>query len=310
MVVDYYFKATCTSTLGTLILPFADLGSGTQYKYLGNYGSCDSTPCDQNIPAPTNPFTSISKTANPSWLPSGGTTQFTVRIANTTAFDSYIDKITDLLPSGVTYGTLVNGASCANGAANTTEVTAANSLSISTDAGNTVTFQAFPTVFNPTTGQTTGGYKVLAGYTLYLCYTATVQNFDGDYINSVNLWVGTTSEGPAHSTVTVGKLTPTITTDIHNAAHTIVTSVPAGATVHDSATVSGTGAAPTGTVDFTWYSTLNCTGAPTAAGSVAISGGTAHPSNSEGPLNAGSYSFKAHYNGDANYKPGNSACER
>jgi len=35
----------------------------------------------------------------------------------------------------------------------------------------------------------------------------------------------------------------------------------------------------------------------------------AHPSDSEGPLNAGSYSFRAHYEGDDNYNPSTSDCE-
>ena len=48
----------------------------------------------------------------------------------------------------------------------------------------------------------------------------------------------------AASQTLVTQLTATTTTDIHNAAHQIVTVVPAGTTVHDSVTVSAPPAAP------------------------------------------------------------------
>src|SRR2546422_7979209 len=43
------------------------------------------------------------------------------------------------------------------------------------------------------------------------------------------------------------KVGPTITTEIHDANHTVVTAGPIGTTVHDKATVSGTAGAPPGT---------------------------------------------------------------
>ena len=114
----------------------------------------------------------------------------------------------------------------------------------------------------------------------------------------------------ADEPVTTNKATPTLTTDIHNdASHAIVTSVSAGSTVHDKASISG-GLNPSGSVDFTFYSSGDCTTGGAAAGSgIPLVSGVAHPSSSEGPLNAGSYSFKAHYNGDANNNAVDSACE-
>src|SRR2546427_209729 len=53
----------------------------------------------------------------------------------------------------------------------------------------------------------------------------------------------------------VTALTPTAATEIHNASHAVVTSVPAGSTVHDKATVSGSFGTPTGTVTFTFFTT-------------------------------------------------------
>jgi hypothetical protein len=104
---------------------------------------------------------------------------------------------------------------------------------------------------------------------------------------------------------------PTVTTEIHrDPGHTATTSVPAGSSVHDKATVSGSVGTPTGTVDFTFYTTGDCTWTGKPAGTVALDGtGVADPSASQGPLAAGSYSFKARYNGDARYFAKDGPCE-
>src|SRR5207244_6010202 len=90
-----------------------------------------------------------------------------------------------------------------------------------------------------------------------------------------------------------------------------VTSVPLGTTVHDRATVSGlTGFTPTGSVDFTFYANGSCSGTGSSAGTVALdANGVADPSQSRGPLAAGAYSFRANYNGDANYGQADGPCE-
>src|SRR5437867_8662389 len=112
--------------------------------------------------------------------------------------------------------------------------------------------------------------------------------------------------------LTVEALTPTALTEIHDANHTTVVIVPAGTTVHDKATLTGAFGTPTGTVTFTFFTASSaCTGASVAAGTVALdASGVAHPSTSQGPLSAGSYSFRAHYNGeDPNYAATDSPCE-
>jgi Bacterial Ig-like domain (group 3) len=89
-----------------------------------------------------------------------------------------------------------------------------------------------------------------------------------------------------------------------------VTSVPPDSTVHDQAVVSGTGPdIPTGTVTFTFFTSGDCTTGAQSAGMVTLVGGVAHPSDASGPLGAGSYAFRAHYNGDSNYAESTSACE-
>src|SRR5256886_1774081 len=101
----------------------------------------------------------------------------------------------------------------------------------------------------------------------------------------------------------VTALTPTALTEIHNASHNVVVAVPAGTTVHDKATLAGAFGTPTGTVTFTFFTTSStCTGTSVGSGTVTLdASGVAHPSASQGPLSAGSYSFIAHYNGDPNY---------
>ncbi len=106
ITVDYYFQVVCVSATATSLSPWADMVSGTQQKYTGNYTeppTCASTPCDTSAPAPTNPFT-ITKSVTPTNLPAGGTATYTVSVNNTSAFDTFIDKIVDVLPAGVTYG--------------------------------------------------------------------------------------------------------------------------------------------------------------------------------------------------------------
>jgi hypothetical protein len=105
-------------------------------------------------------------------------------------------------------------------------------------------------------------------------------------------------------------LTPTVTTEIHDVTEAVVISVLLGATVHDLASVTGVGPVPTGIVDFTFYPNGSCTPVGSSAGSIALDGfGIAHPSDGRMPLVAGSYSFRALYNGDGNYLPAGSACE-
>src|SRR3989449_1008143 len=124
---------------------------------------------------------------------------------------------------------------------------------------------------------------------------------------------GNYTSGPKPCEVlTVTERTPTVGTEIHDPSHNVGTSVPAGATGHDKAKVSGSFGTPTGTVTFTFFTASSvCTGASVGSGTVALdASGVAHPSASQGPLSAGAYSFRAHYNGeDPNYGPADSPCE-
>lgn len=104
-------------------------------------------------------------------------------------------------------------------------------------------------------------------------------------------------------------ISPSITTEIHDASHTPVNSAPIGTVVHDKATVTGTVGIPTGNVNFTVYTDQICSAGATFAGAVPLNGaGVADPSNTA-TLTSTGLSYLAHYNGDANYTAADGPCE-
>jgi hypothetical protein len=116
--------------------------------------------------------------------------------------------------------------------------------------------------------------------------------------------------------LTVNKGDLDIVTYIHNAAHGVVTEVPVGGTVHDTATFSGAvaGIAPDpDAVGFAWYTTIDCTGEGTLKSNTGEDEDSGDPrSEAVGPLASGAYSFRARFAGDDNYNavPGSDvACE-
>ena len=95
----------------------------------------------------------------------------------------------------------------------------------------------------------------------------------------------------------------TTTTEVHNAANAVVTTVAAGSTVHDFVAVTGVAGSPppTGTVRLEWFTNRSCTGTPAAtAPSITLgSGGTVDATGfPQGPLAVGQYGYRAHYLGD------------
>ena len=110
-----------------------------------------------------------------------------------------------------------------------------------------------------------------------------------------------------------------ITTNVRDAQGNDVTNgtVTAGAVVHDEATVTKTAGtpasvpAPTGTVTFTLYGSGSCTGTVVAtdANKPLNGSGVATSADFTTPTAGGSFSYLAHYNGDANYPAKNAACE-
>ncbi len=84
-----------------------------------------------------------------------------------------------------------------------------------------------------------------------------------------------------------------------------------GASAFDTMTLAGNGmATPTGTVTYSFYNNGTCTNSPEATDPVIVSSnGTVPNSIDEGPLSAGSYSYRATYGGDANNTAVTSSCE-
>jgi hypothetical protein len=121
------------------------------------------------------------------------------------------------------------------------------------------------------------------------------------------------NSGAGSQTIVTG-LPSTTTTDIHNAAHQIVTAVPVGTTVHDLVTVSG-GAGnpvPTGNVTVDWFLNGTCTlpAQSTSASTPLGPAGTADVTAFEFTVNApAARAFRAHYAGDQFYLASDGPCE-
>ena len=83
-----------------------------------------------------------------------------------------------------------------------------------------------------------------------------------------------------------------------------------GATAQDTATVTGDGGTPSGTVTYALYPNGSCSGTATSTETKTLANdGSVPDSSATGPLNAGSYSYQATYSGDANYTARTADCE-
>ena len=195
----------------------------------------------------------------------------------------------------------------------------------------TITFQLFPPADptcagSPVFAEAVGvsGNGLYATSTGYVSTTAGTYHWTATYSGDLNN--ATASSACVEEPVVLAPATPLVATQIHDANHNTVVAVPAGSIVHDSATVTGislpppppppsaasisaTGPTPTGSVTFTFFTSIDCTTGGSFAGTVTLVSGVAHPSMSEGPLSGGSYSFIAHYNGDTFYAEADSECE-
>jgi hypothetical protein len=132
-------------------------------------------------------------------------------------------------------------------------------------------------------------------------------SFQATYSGDGNYNVSTSACEP----LGVGKTASSTATQVINNA----TGVPptgtekTGTAFHDTAKVTGVpGIAPTGTVTYSLFPVGDCTGSPVTTQAVPLESGATPNSSATGPLGAGSYSFQATYNGDANYAS-STACE-
>jgi uncharacterized repeat protein (TIGR01451 family) len=224
LTVAYSFMSLCNSA-GTVAKPFASQTSGGPQKYTGNY----ETYISPAFPVSTNPFV-ITKSASSATLPTGGTITYTVTVSNPSSYNAIIDRITDILPPNVTYGSLVTG----TGNTSTTIVTGSTSQPI---AGATGTINWLG---NPNTS-----YSLPARGSLTLKYTANVPNVVGSYTNSATTTAGSSTTAPVTATVSVGISDLTLT-KTHTGNFTV------GSPASYTLTVNNIGTAPsTGTVTVT-----------------------------------------------------------
>jgi trimeric autotransporter adhesin len=189
LTVVYYFKALCTNQ-STVAKPYAEQDSGGE-KYTSNF----SAQVGATLPQPTNAFT-ISKavsSTSPNPLPTaGGTATYTVTITNTSSFESRIEKIVDVLPSGLSFLSTSSG---------TTSSTVLNNSSKQPTSGATGTIEW---VAQPSATAANDLYLVPANGSIKLVYSVTVPPGDNSYLNSATARLGTLSIGPATATVVVG----------------------------------------------------------------------------------------------------------
>ncbi|HEX8211994.1 MAG TPA: hypothetical protein VF584_17590 [Longimicrobium sp.] len=186
IVIRYYFKYLCAGVT-TLARPYSNQNSGTQLKYSSNYQNF-AGGVGISYPGATNPFV-VTKSVTPTAVPSGSTVTYTVVISNPSSYNSEVDSIVDVLPSGVVYGGIAPGSQVTTG-----------SLPASGSTGTIVWRGSQPTP-----------YAIPAQGSLTLKYTATIAAA-GQYTNSVRAITGTTQLGQtASATVTVGTANLSVT---------------------------------------------------------------------------------------------------
>jgi len=133
-------------------------------------------------------------------------------------------------------------------------------------------------------------------------------------VNTLALHRETDATGTNSSPATKLWADDTVRTDIHNAAHAVVTTVQAGTAVHDNVQVSRTAGTPagvpnpTGTVVFHRYATIDCTGAAVDQ-TVTLTSGAPSTAESDAFAPTANISYRADYGGDANYPARSGACE-
>jgi NHL repeat-containing protein len=131
---------------------------------------------------------------------------------------------------------------------------------------------------------------------------------------SCNLWVADTDNGRIVQYGCTHEAD--VTTEIHDSGHADITGTKAilqvGKYIHDKAIVTGSGPVPTGTVDFTFYISDDCTVPRIFENNVALDGsGTTEstPIVVTSTYGKNGISYRVHYDGDSNYPPADGPCE-
>lgn len=114
----------------------------------------------------------------------------------------------------------------------------------------------------------------------------------------------------ACTVIDVAKASASVVLSVHNTSHTDVTAVDYGDQVHPDVLVESRNGLPTGNVTVSWWMNGTCAGTKTgAAGIFSLVSGEADTTFYKDVTDVpGAYSFKAHYEGDAGFKPADSDC--
>ena len=100
-----------------------------------------------------------------------------------------------------------------------------------------------------------------------------------------------------------------LTTDVHNASHSVISSALVGDLVHASVEVDGNGTpALTGAVTFSTYNNVSCSGTAVNTETVVLNASGLADMTSSTALTAEGLSFLVHYNGDTNYPAAEGDC--
>jgi hypothetical protein len=194
-------------------------------------------------------------------------------------------------PDGVTFSNAPNGTVC--------------TVTITAGPGT-------PTTQNCTTSGGTGSCTVTI--TSATTGTTTLNASTTVAVNGVVLTRTTNGQAGNSGPAQKNWADDTVRTDVHDAAHNVITTATSGDVVHDKvfvAKAAGTPAAvpnPTGTVTFNRYNTLNCSGTAASTETVPLGAdGTAE--SSAFTTTTTDISYQAVYSGDANYPGHTGACE-
>lgn len=180
------------SNFTTYLLPCAGATSGnTNYKYALNTSLGSGTPV--TISSSANPLT-ITKTSDKSLYQVNSQAIFTIRISNPGAYGVSIDRITDQLPAGFSFGSITGGS----------QVALSNSTSVPPGgAKDSVVFDG---------GVSSGmnrSYYIPAGGSITLQYTATASSTPASNLQTtVRYYVVNNLIGSAQNTVSVSAILP------------------------------------------------------------------------------------------------------
>ncbi len=186
VTVRFTFKITGFN-FTTYLLPCAGATSGsTNYKYALNTSLGQGSPV--TVSAAANPLT-ISKTSDQPVYVVGSTAQFTIKIKNPGLFPVTIDKITDEVPAGFVFQSILPAS----------QATASNSTAVpSTGATGAISFEGgVNSVGN-------NSYYIPAGDSLVVVYSALAPAYTtGFLLTTAKDYVGETEVGSATNTVSV-----------------------------------------------------------------------------------------------------------